>query len=884
MATRLNIEIVDFPLPFATVAFTLANVDLGYSKTISKQFIEGVPTNSNQIQIKETLAEIIVDLATNIAENDLDGNIFLLNDIDTIADNFTLDFTTPETYVLSATQTAMGAFVFDLRTYEAPGPVPEPETFDLLHFSIRIKDTYDNDRELIVERTRKTAPKLIYEGGDDIISPLMTSELKFDMRVDSGADAHFLHLFSGDENRFRVELYGIDINENEQLLWQGFLLPDLYREPYVKGNLFVEFSATDLLGTLKGKFFKPWEYQRKINIMRLFAEIMKQTGLEQPFVVLPSLLPALNTIKWWHINIDIAFYFNGRKGSDLYKILTELLQSNLITLYSYRGIWHMEGVHRKTRTSDIGLQFDADGVYQSQVVISREVKNYEFVKGSLWLNAISPYKEVTVNYADKGSSSLYPEDIVIREAFFGTWEDDSWDETTQKTSYIDYWQKVGALNLEFKNANHKFSYGTIGQPGNGYVVTEQVALVNYFKCKFLPFIIKNTRYRLKITLELSGIFFPLASPSWITNIGIPEGHFDNFILYQLLLNGSEVLSNRSGFGQQLENIFFKQYDSTISENYHVLKFVLDAALEFDSDGYLDLRFLAPVSKTQFGNGLADGRLMSRFQVDLKKIELVLEDDLDPKLIGTRDINYTTSLDLDIPMISSIGDGLDYNFGLGMQLEPYQIDVPVGTQTYVENTHTFNSNAINKIFSWRFQITPQIEDLFFKQLKKKASFLTRLNGYQEFFNFIYTKRLNTGVFSNAPFLYYLTERLGNPKIPKDYKYLAKIESGETLTVLLSEYPDEDLNQRLRWKIQGETEVEPFVYCLVNLLHYIRPEQFYAIEGTMLGLVFPGDVIEKEFDGEIKNFVSSRLEIDLVNGKTSITAREMKYEKLTDISYE
>jgi hypothetical protein len=51
-----------------------------------------------------------------------------------------------------------------------------------------------------------------------------------------------------------------------------------------------------------------------------------------------------------------------------------------------------------------------------------------------------------------------------------------------------------------------------------------------------------------------------------------------------------------------------------------------------------------------------------------------------------------------------------------------------------------------------------------------------------------------------------------------------------------------------------------------------------------LYFPGEVTSFYYDNEPRDFVASRIEIDLFNSKTTITGREVKYEVLTDISYE
>jgi len=44
------------------------------------------------------------------------------------------------------------------------------------------------------------------------------------------------------------------------------------------------------------------------------------------------------------------------------------------------------------------------------------------------------------------------------------------------------------------------------------------------------------------------------------------------------------------------------------------------------------------------------------------------------------------------------------------------------------------------------------------------------------------------------------------------------------------------------------------------------------------------VQQYYDGDLRDFVASRIEIDLFNSKSTISGREIKYDVLTDISYE
>jgi hypothetical protein len=876
MPSRIKISISSNPAHGNQLVFSVQNVAILYSSTQAFTFVNGTPVNSNQIKIGATAADTLQNMYFRFQT----AFPALLVSIDN-PDIF-LDFPTPgDATVTILVNTTAGAIGISAESFTVVDPEPEA-VFEIADFSIQLIDTYDNDRTLEVEITRESAPKLIFDSGDSILEPLMTSELKFDMRVPGAEDAYFKHLFTGDEKRFKVKLNAIDAEENVKLLWQGFLLPDLYREPYKNENLFVEFSATDMIGTLKEKFFKPWEYNRKINIMRLLGEIMAQTGLTQKFVVMPALVPDSALIPWYHLNLELSVYFDGKKGENLYELLSSVLKSNLLTLRSFENYWWVEGFQRKFEQSGTALLFDENGVFESNFDFERSIKQLNFSRETLFYTAKSPLKNVFINYSGKQNENIFPDDIVDREAFFGTWNDNEWDQSKQTTSYLMPWIKVGMADLEFKNALHKLRFGnktTISE--NNYSCNEANALNNYFQSPFFPYVLPGVQYRLKMEVLLTGYYIIQSGNSNILD-HINAGRYDQFFVYQMKVGDTEILSNRPSFENFQENQFFVTYESKelfLGPFVHKLKFVLDTRFETDVEGNLDFRILQPITQ-----GLGMDFFMFDFVFDVNKLEIVYEDEISTVLTAERPVNFTASYEQDLKILSSNDVRDSGSFGLGLQLTPYQQNIPVGTQTYVENVHTFNSNAINKLFSWRFEISYAVQEILFRKLLKNSIFITRANGDQEFFNSVYTKTIPDSLLIPREYLYYLTDRLGNPKFPKEYRFLDKIEAGDVLTILLSNYPEEDLAQRLAWRVYDEAGVDTFVRTLAKIIHQMHSENYYGIEGTLLGLFFPGEIVQQYYDGDLRDFVASRIEIDLFNSKSTISGREIKYDVLTDISYE
>jgi hypothetical protein len=723
----------------------------------------------------------------------------------------------------------------------------------------------------------------VYESGDDILEPFMASKLDFDMRVPGAKDAHFKHLFTGDEQRYKVILNAVNEAEEVELYWQGYLLPDLYSEIYRAGNLFVPFAAIDMIASLKGKTFKPWEYFRRKNIMEVIAEIMAFTGISQPFVVMPSVVPDALLFSWRDINVDLEVYAKDG-GEDLYTILKDLLQSNLMTMRSFRGQWVLEGVTRKTETIGNAYRFDAAGTYIGFTEETRNLKTLQFVKDSLFFTAITPWKSVDLKFNNNNETNLLPEDVVEREAFFGIWNQDKWDKTSMKTSYIDYWTKQSDNHLEFEQANHVFRFRTrsnfVSQP---YQINEAASLARYFECKEKPFLYPGVEYKLecevKVMFQISGWVWGEENLQEIFDTDWRNGNAaaEKSCIIQLLFNGVEFASNRptatglpdfkwvkTAEGREVEGTF----------NYAIGIYKIERFFEVDEEGEMIIRFLAPIT-----NDLMTLGYFRAIHINPRVLKITIENSEAKGLKAVRDINFTQVLDYDLAFISSADNSIKKNFAIGKQQLPYSRVLPVGDQTLINQVHSFPNGNDNQLVLWGFGITAEEETILFKQLRSKSIFITRADGAQDFFNSLYTNRNGAAIS-----LYYLNDVIGRPKYPKNYKKTAKVEAGDVITILLSIYGEEDFEIRKRWKIWGQTEIKSFLQTCAQAIHSVRPTTIYALEGSAFELLFPGEVAQFYFDEEIRDFVPTRLTLDLVNGKTEITAREMKFEPVNDISYE
>jgi hypothetical protein len=878
-ANRIKIDIDFLPGSYAVLSFFVVNVDLGYSKTISKTFTYGTPPSSSWVQITGDSLATLTNLFNNLVANDQDGNMTF----SMAADVITINFTNQAVYILNVTSNAGSAFSVTTEAYTFEPPVVPVDTFEMKHLQIQIVDTYLNDMPLDVEVTRSNAPVLSYESGDDIYEPLFTSNLKFDMRVPDFGDAHFLHLFTGDENRFKVVLNALNEAEDEtRLLWQGFLLPDLMSEPYTNNNLFVNFEAIDMLASLKGKFLKPWEYYQRYNIGILLAKIFALTGVSQPMIIRPSIVPAAAGFGWQTLNVDLLKYVDGDKLTDVYTILTEVLASNVLTCYSYKGYWNIDGVTRKNETTGMALFFDENGVYEGQNTITKEIVQPPAVAGNLNFSAMTPWKTVEAAFSYKGDKNILPEDVVEKENFFLNYENGEFITTSASTALMNYWKSTGtkiALNAE----KSKFIYTTgrslVGNPH--YNVLEAESLLNYIDL-FTPFFLyANLRYKVEInlTFKRTTSYTSLALGT-IPNLE-PDFYelLNSFVPVQLIQNNIEIVSNRPTISAALHFQWVFQEANRYQEENSLIttcELKLDRSFFVSENGFCNLRFLAAIGYFPTGASVVE----RKFEIEVKSFKVIVSNPEIDGIKGTRPVNYTNTLSIPINFISSPDQSIKNNIGLGTQLTPYEETITVGPQSANAGIHSFPNGDVLFLQNWLFYtVTSNVFKMMFKDGRLKSMFVVRASGIEEHFYSWYGRE-----YAGGRTVHYVSGFDQGVVIPDDYKVQARIETGDVLKMALSNYPTENLNNRVLWRIVGQGNSQTFLQSIVLACHCVRPEQLFQMEGTFLDLVWP-DQIQSFFYKDVnRNFINTRLTLDLFNGKTSVSGREFKYENLTDVSYE
>src|SRR5690606_38698445 len=93
--------------------------------------------------------------------------------------------------------------------------------------------------------------------GSDKYRQFVNSECQ--LNVVAKQDFEYITLFSSDEKEHRVSVYKSDV-----LFWRGFIVPDVYSEPYLSPPYNMQVSAVDGLNTLSN-----YEYDNVAEVVSL---------------------------------------------------------------------------------------------------------------------------------------------------------------------------------------------------------------------------------------------------------------------------------------------------------------------------------------------------------------------------------------------------------------------------------------------------------------------------------------------------------------------------------------------------------------------------------------------------------------------------------------
>lgn len=496
------------------------------------------------------------------------------------------------------------------------------------------------------QKAERGSLSLSYSGEDDKHVFAMPSELRFTMHVEDYSDAFFKDLFTGNENRYEVTLSG-DEDGSTITYWTGFLLPDTYSEPYVNGGLYVNFTATDGLGRLRGVELDAVYYDTTRSVTDFIAACLRATGLEQPIYIAPGIKNDYMGDDWSKIFINGKPFGKDNKRDDARKVLDSLLGTLGLQLYTWKGAWHLLSPNRVGENPRNHLRYNPQGGrdgnhLQSSLQVPLQME------ASPRIDLKSPYQKVVWDWAIEEDDVL-PDDI-IRQPY------------TQLFSFtaqpaVRHWQSIGGATLSLQRADLPVYDGSLtnfNDPLYNYVTTAGAVRdksyvtisgrqgVNSYQ-RYMHFIsppyLTGLDKTIDFTLSLVAQVHPNDIYGWGNVNDVDNLNLDNTICYELYIDNRLVAGNtpRTPNRDAFRMEYTKQSQSGFGARHAVTGKVSFKDFPLQVDGRLNLRIFQ----------VRDSANHYSFQ-HLVVSQLTMDYSSDEQHIWTltRPIDYTTVQELD----------------------------------------------------------------------------------------------------------------------------------------------------------------------------------------------------------------------------------------------
>lgn len=469
-----------------------------------------------------------------------------------------------------------------------------------MSYYIDIIDTLSPLVQIVPKSSSAKGIVLEWSGGDTKDEQtIIGSNLKFDMLTVNDDDMAFIDFFTGDEHRFLTQIKN---SADNSILWQGYILPDLYSEPYKAVNFFVSFTASDGLGRLKGKYLPAEYYTREKSVIDIFCQILRLTGLDLELYFAPAIENYLEK-SWTKIYIDSESFIDNKKQKDAYKIFETLLQDTLCVCYQADNRWYIEGMNMRQMRKVTYKNYDSVGNLLGTVVFDRTLKQItSLVTPNVTM--IPPYNEITISH-----KKIAPEipKTAAKES------NDGWVVTTGGgNGIIDCSAWIGNGDYYAKAITPDYTVAIYNQfffdnnSGPSYV-QDDTKFISLRKKLFLS---KNDK--VKFTLDFKIIHPKTGNQGSVST-------WSNCFKYEILFNAAVIYSNFGGLVEDREALIFNESGECKIQIEHIFP-------PASPDGLLDIRLYRPTGRVVDNGVLGIG--LNEISVDvIDFVEEVTETDL-----------------------------------------------------------------------------------------------------------------------------------------------------------------------------------------------------------------------------------------------------------------
>lgn len=443
-----------------------------------------------------------------------------------------------------------------------------------MSYTIDIIDTQDSSHTIAIEQAARSSVVLEWQGSDAKDSKfIIGSSLRFTMLDPDYNDGLFDSIFTGNETRFKARLY---LDAGNKTIWQGFLLPDSYSEPYHNGVIEVSFTATDGLGRLKGKYLADDFYTDEKSVIDIISACLAKTGLVLPLYFTPAIENAI-VKDYQAIYLDTLHFIKKDKKQDAYKILNSVLKDMLCKVYQCDDRWYIDALNKTQFVAVNYKHYDAAGAYVGDVELVRALKESKPLM-TPEITMVPPYGEIIVTH--ERTQLQLPETIDIEA-------NDGWGISSGVIGEIFATHWAGNNDYYAKAYHPDYIVALPAVLGTGF---DDVDVTQFISLKAKLYVAPG------ITLSFSLEFKPSRSPVYAPST---SAFFENGTKGEILIDGV------------VKHEFLVQFDNADDEYSTTVAFDI---LPLDA-GLLDIRIYQPFCNNTVSYAHIENFLIEKITLD-----------------------------------------------------------------------------------------------------------------------------------------------------------------------------------------------------------------------------------------------------------------------------
>lgn len=310
-----------------------------------------------------------------------------------------------------------------------------------------------------------------YMGSDtNLYEPIISSMLTFN--VVSETDFQYIDIYSADAKKFRVK-----VEIDSVMHWVGFIVPDLFNEPYVGAPYISSFVAVDGLKGLESETFD-------LSGVKSHYEILSGAFLMvDPSLTFSDFTESVNIYEENHDQTTAdspltQTYVDTKRYEDLtwYEVIEDIIKLYGARLYQKSGQWWLSCVHEFKNESLITRAYTSEGTsegtYNNELFIGYYQDNKPANRDHQ-LSILPGWKEFNINF------NLGLKDSILKNADFDNWTITGYGEInaglgiTIPTIIVepDDWDVVATNYFLGNGVDDKYIdlYGNQASPGTYYI-------------------------------------------------------------------------------------------------------------------------------------------------------------------------------------------------------------------------------------------------------------------------------------------------------------------------------------------------------------------------------------------------------------------------------